>query len=59
MISLIRATLSSYDNESGEDAIRVAGVVVVRSAGSVDIAEVRGVADIRRSQPNIHGGNSL
>ena len=45
--------------ESGRNAIRVGRVVVVGSTRSVHIAEVRGVAHIRRRQPPIDGGNSL
>lgn len=38
------------------DAIRVAGVVVVAVAIVVDIPEVGGVAHIRRTQPPVGGG---
>jgi hypothetical protein len=37
--------------ESGADAIRVGGVVVVDVAIRVDIPEVSGVTSIRRTQP--------
>ena len=39
--------------ESERNAIRVAGVVVVGSTASVDIAEVRRVAYIRRTLPPV------
>lgn len=39
----------------GGNAIRIAGVVVVAVAIVVDIPEVRGIVDIRRTQPPIRG----
>ena len=45
-----------YCAESWRNAIRIGSVVVVRCPRSVDIAEVRGVANIRRGQPPIAGG---
>ena len=39
------------DNEAGADAIRVGRVAGVAVAVGVDIPEVRGAADIRRTQP--------
>lgn len=41
------------DNEAGADATRVGRVVVVAAAVVVDIPEVRGVADKRRTQPPV------
>jgi len=52
MISLALLCLYFRD-KSGEQPISVAGVVVVRSARSIDIAEVSGVADIRGTKPPI------
>lgn len=37
--------------ESGANAIRIGGVVVVEVAVGVDIPEVRSVVNIRRTQP--------
>jgi len=42
--------------ESGADAIRVAGVVVVAVAVRVDIPEIRSVANIGRAQPPVVSG---
>lgn len=42
-----------YNQEIGHNAITVVGVVVVEVAVGVDIPEVRGVAEIRRTQPPI------
>jgi len=51
--TLITWLLSS--NESGANAIRIAGVVVVVVTCGVHIVEVRGVGSIRRTLPPIRG----
>ena len=44
--------LNFLDNEAGANAIRVAGAAaVVRAANAVDTPEVRGIANIRATQP--------
>ena len=59
MLSHIYATWSTRRNESGEHAIGVAGVVVVRCAVGIDITEVRRVADVRRGLPPISRGHTI
>lgn len=51
----MRAYFNTGITHNRGDAVRVVRVVAVDSSGRVDVTDVVGVADVRRTQPDVAG----